>query len=234
MDTKLEKSIDSLIDEMFAKAEAVPAELKVADDAKTTADAAIAKCPSCGQAVHPVKEIAKLDKEKGNYDADITSANPEVGPAEKVELPSILKKAEMEELEAFRAEKASKVEELRKAEVEATQEALIKSVVERTSAKYEAKIEALEKSFRESAALVKAVADAPQRPKSITSVSALEKSMGDEAERTTFSKKEMLDAAEELFMKGEIRDTEVIELENNGYILNKASREKVEQALLRK
>jgi hypothetical protein len=239
MDDKLVKSIDALIDEMFEKAIAEPIEeiekanpLDIAKDADTKADAVLAKCPNCGKELHPVKEIAKLDKEKGNYDKDISAPMPMAEPAEKVKMPAPLNKAEMEELEAFRAEKLAKAEEMRKNEVEANQEALIKSIVDRTAEKYEAKIAELQKSMKESADLVKAVANAPRSPKSITSVSALEKSMSPDDKPQSFSKAEMLDKAEELFRKGELKDDEVIELENNGFIYNATSRAKLEKALL--
>lgn len=44
----------------------------------------------------------------------------------------------------------------------------------------------------------------------------------------------MLDAAEELFKAGEITDSEVIELDNNGYIYNPESRAKLERFLSKK
>jgi len=236
MEEKLMKSIDSLIDECFAKAE-VPAELKIVCDAPTTADAAIAEAPKGEddkKKKDRPKELRDIETDTGNYDAAIVALVKVEEPVEakQVIVPAPLNKADMDELMAFRAEKLAKAEEMKKAEVVQAQEELIKSVVERTAAKYEAKIEALQKSVQESAALVKAVANTPQRPKSITSVSVLEKSMSPENNKQeSFSKAEMLNKAEELFMKGELTDYEVIELENNGYIYNSASRAKLEKAL---
>ncbi len=137
--------------------------------------------------------------------------------------------AEYEELKKAQTERVS--EELRKVAKD-EQEELIKSVIERTATRYESKIESLEKSLNEQGQLMKAMANQPIQAKSITNIEALEKGSDNySSEPESFTRSEMLDAAEELQKSGEITVTEVIELENNGFIYNPASRKKLEQRL---
>ena len=49
-----------------------------------------------------------------------------------------------------------------------------------------------------------------------------------------FTKSEMLDVAEDLFKSGKLRDTHVMELENNGYIYDAGARATLESELKRR
>lgn len=175
-----------------------------------------------------VKEMNQI-KEGGRASA---SKAPEVKPFKKS-----LTEEEFEEYIALKkAKEESEKEEIKKAQVQ-QQEELIKSVVERTSKVYEEKIESLTKSLNEQSQLVKAMANKPQRSKSITNIEAVEKSFNSESGETiqkSFTKSEILDAAEELAKSGKISVDNVIELENNGYIFNKDAREAVENYLNKK
>lgn len=257
---ELKKSIDSMIDELFLEKSA-DSKTK-ADDAVNAAPKGQDDDKRGAGRPDQISDVPKTDKDgkrSGDYDKDIAKKQKEEENAEakkqvkeknqikKSEEEAAaaaasdentnedLEKSEREELEAFRAaKKDQEAEEFKKAE-EDKQEDLIKSVVEKVSTRYEEKIENLTKSLNEQTELVKAIANKPQQSKSITNIEAMEKSTHEEgANRDSFTKSEMLDAAEELFHKGEIRDTEVIELENNGFILNPESRAKVEKALLKK
>lgn len=258
MDNELKKSIDAMIDELFTEEENVEKSIDIAKDAKTTADAAVNAAPK-GQddekrgAGRPkqISDVPKVDedgKRAGNYDADIKERDGkedeneeakkqakeknQVKKSEEPVVEEILTKSEKEELEAFRAEKQAKETELKKAEVKKEQEDLIKSVIDQTASRYEAKIENLQKSLNEQVKLVKAVANAPQRAKSVTNINALEKSSNNEkAAANSFTKSEMLDVADKLFKSGKLRDTHVIELENNGFIYDENARKTLEDEL---
>jgi len=250
MNENLKKSIDDAIDILFE--ESVEKAIDIAKDSSNTADEVVNKAPKgkdddkrgAGRPkqISDVPAVDEDGKRAKNYDADIKERdgkeeeNPEakkqckeknqVKKSEE-EVVEKLTKSERSELEAFRAEKIERETELRKAEEAAKQEDLIKSIVNRTAARYDEKIESLQKSLTESNELVRAIANKPQRAKSVTNINALEKSDSTPREET-FSKSEMLDAAETLWKSGEIKDTQVIELENNGGILDPIARAKVE------
>lgn len=124
--------------------------------------------------------------------------------------------------------KAEQEEELKKARQE--QEDLIKSAVEAATSKQQEEISDLKKSLEESNALIKAMASQPQKPKSVTNVSALEKSQ-EGVERDSFSKSEMLDAAEDLAKSKTIPADVVVELEMTGYVANPQYRQEIERKL---
>lgn len=202
---ELTKSIDLLIEEIFAeKEEQIEKSIEIAKDSSTTADKALSQVPSSeddSKREGRPKEIRKNNNEKteGSYDSDISENAKEedlkeidqvststqvdgkhVSPSAKAPQIAPFKKSLTEEeyneyLELKKAQEASKQEELKKAEVLKTEE-LIKSVVEKTASKYESKIESLQKSLSEQQALIKAMASQPVRSKSVTNIEALEKS----------------------------------------------------------
>lgn len=257
MNEAMKKSIDAMIDEVFAENDDIEKSIDIAKDSSNTADEVVNKAPK-GQdddkrgAGRPkqISDVPKSDedgKRSGDYDKDIKErdgkeeANKEVDQvkeknqvkkSETEEVVEELTKSEKEELEAFRAEKTAKETELKKAEEAKAQEDLIKSIVERTAAKYEEKIEGLQKSLNESNEIVKNMAGKPQRAKSVTNISVLEKSGADTNTKVeNFTKSEILDAATELCIKGEISDTHVIEIENNGFVYDPDVRAKIERKL---
>ncbi len=178
-----------------------------------------------------VKEANQI-KNKGGNDA----SKPQSAPFKKSEGMS---EADWNEFQAFKKAKAEKESEaLRKAD-EDRQSDLIKSVVEKTVEKmkkgYEEKIEGLQKSLNEQNRMVKAMAESPRTAKTITNIEVLEKGTERAAEqRTTFSKSEMMDAAEELHKAGKLQLDQVVELDNNGYIYDSSARKTLEQYLARK
>lgn len=264
---ELNKSIDSLIDEIFAD-DQVNKSIDIAGDSNTKADAVVNQAPA-GQddasrgAGRPaqISDVPKVDQDgqrSKEYDAAISQAASEEDQPEADQVKEMnqikegnrasasgqapasapFKKSisddEYAEYMALKKAKAdAEAEELKKAEAQ-KQEDLIKSVIERTSQKYEAKIEDLTKSLKEQETLVKAMAAQPQRSKSITNVEALEKGFDQGANPTpaTFSKEEMLDAAEELVAKSSSFKVEhAIELENNGFIYDAGARAELEKYL---
>jgi hypothetical protein len=83
--------------------------------------------------------------------------------------------------------------------------------------------------------MVKAMAEAPVRAKTITNIEALEKGQGGQPPQPeTFSKSEMLDAAEELCKSGHLELDHVVELDNNGYIYDQGARKILENYLAKK
>jgi hypothetical protein len=133
--------------------------------------------------------------------------------------------------EAAEAEELKKAEDFKKAE-EQKQQDLIKSAVSEAVSGLKDENDSLKKSLQETQELIKAMASVPQRSKSITGIEALEKSE-DPANKApeSFSKSEMLDAAEELVKSGTIKADQVIELENTGTIFDPAARKAVEKKL---
>jgi hypothetical protein len=276
----LTKSIDSMIDDLFAdkvqKSE-MPENLNVAGQAKTTADAAVSAAPK-GQkdeargAGRPeqISEVPQVDtdgKRAGKYDDDITKKGPDSGdePDEakkqadakrsdqtmgrqekdgeglKAAMGKSLSDSEYAEYQALKKAKAAKEQEevLRKAEAKQTD--LIKSAVREATSVIQKENEELRKSLKETNELVKAMAERPQRRKSIDGIQALEKSQGDAPAGSGgpehFSKAEMLDAAEELVAKSTANKDmsfqldHLIELENTGFIFDKRARGMLENAL---
>lgn len=268
----LNKSIDDLIDQVFA--EDVEKSIEIAKDAKTKADEVANKAPK-GQkdeargAGRPkqISDVPQNDmdgRRDSQYDSSISEKGKEKDQEEADQVKEMnqlkakggqdasapkqapyMKKSmsdeDADELEAFRkAKKESEVEELRKAD-EQKQEDLIKSVVDRTaekvSAKYEGEISDLKKSLNEQLTLTKAMANSPRTAKSITGIEQLEKSTETPAggsQPEAFSKSEAKDLAVEAFEKGFITEDEAIEMDNNGYIYNEASRKNFEKYVANK
>lgn len=133
--------------------------------------------------------------------------------------------------EKAKKEEMKKSEDLRKAE----QENLIKASVEAALAPLKRENEQLRKSFEEQGSLLKAMAGQPRQSKSVTHIEVLEKAQAPQAkfqgQSESFSKSELLDAAEELFQKGKLPVEAAIELDNTGTILNPSHRRMVEELL---
>lgn len=146
---------------------------------------------------------------------------------------------EWEEFQAFKkSQEEAKVEELKKAKKQ-EQEDLIKAVVEKTASRYIGEISELKKSLNEQKELVKSFASRPRQSKTITNVEAIEKSFdgGNQPQQESFTKSEMLDAAESLALNKSVQsfnEEHLIELENNGYIYDPVARKTLENFLQNK
>lgn len=268
----LNKSIDTLIEDLFAEPVAKADHLDVASASKTTADAAIAAAPKAQnddargagrpKQISDVPETDEDGKRDGQYDASIAAGQGEVeneeakkqsrsidqttsagrmGEGPKMKDPR-LSKSDAEELAEFRKAKAdaeAKAEELRKSEEikksedlrKAELETLVKSAVASAIAPLQKENESLKKSLSESAALVKAMAGQPQRSKSITDVTALEKSAPESTGPQEFSKSEKLDAIESLIMKKSLPVDAMVEFENTGTVYRKDWQQAIEAEL---
>jgi len=239
----LEKSIDGLIDELLVE-HAEPVEKSMIKDQKPqdeTADEAKAKTPGSGTdddkrgAGRPkqISDVPKTDtdgKRAKDYDGDIAEKNEDAKKKEdsQVTPPKHVKKSvsdeEWEEYQALKKAKqeADAAEALKKAETEKAD--LIKSAIAEAQKGWEAERAELKKSMDEQAELIKAMANKPQRSKSITNMAALEKS-GSVDNKPQLSKSEMrqvaLDVGEELVKAGKLNMNSVIEFENTGSILDK-------------
>lgn len=272
--TNLTKSIDEMIDDLFAekvvKSE-MPSNLDVASQAKTTADAVVNSAPK-GQSddsrgagrpkqISDVPDTDEDGKRAGSYDGDITEQKkPEDQPeasqvkmggqdkgSQKTEKPEgapfskSVDQAEWEEFQTFKEEKRQRKEEKKLKKAQEEQADLIKSVVKKATASFAKENEDLKKSLAETQELVKAMAERPQRRKSVEGIQALEKSQSEEPKGPqSFSKSEMLDVAEELVAKSlankdmAFRDDHLIELENTGFIFDQRARKMLEDACSKK
>lgn len=284
----LTKSIDSLLDEVFAEPETTEKSIDIAKDAKTTADAVMSQVPASQDdasrgAGRPkqISDVPKNDqdgKRDGQYDASIAQAHgdeeneeakkqakavdqcssaghmaqspkaPRSAPFKKSDGSEIteedfrkfeaFEKAQKEEAEKAKAEELRKSEELAKAERKRETESLIKSAVEAATSKISKENEELKKSLNETQALVKAMASQPMPAKSVTSIQglqSLEKSERPEDKGPeTFSKSEILDAAMDLAMKGQISSEAVSEIEMTGRVHDASARQKIELHLQKK
>lgn len=272
----LNKSIDSLIEDLFAEPVAKADHLDVASASKTTADAAIAAAPKAQNddargAGRPkqISDVPATDedgKRDGQYDASIAAGQSEeeneeakkqarsidqttsagrMGEGPKMKDPRLTKsisEEEYAEFEAFkkaRAEEAEKAEDLKKSEAikkaedlrKAELETLVKSAIQSAIAPLQKENETLKKSLNESAALVKAIAGQPQRSKSITDVTALEKSTPESVGPQEFTKSEKLDAVERLVLKKALPVDAMVELENTGTVYRKDWQQAIEAEL---
>lgn len=255
----MNKSIDAMIDELFA--EPIDKSLDVASMASTKADDAVNKAPKAQKdedrnAGRPkqISDVPQSDmdgKREGEYDSSIAAKQKEDEPSEtdqvktsdqtkgsqKTEKPPMMKSLTEEEYAEYQAfkkaqETKQKEEVLRKTRDE--QKDLIKAVIKEATSTISKENEELRKSLAETQELVKAMAERPQRRKSIDGIQALEKSQRDEEKQeSSFSKSEMLDAAEELVMKKstDFRDDHLIELENTGFIFDATARAALEKHL---
>lgn len=271
----LNKSIDTLIDDLFAETVVKASEnFEVASASKTTADAAIASAPKMQnddargagrpKAISDVPENDEDGKRDGKYDASIASAQAETEPDEtkkqikaidqvsstghmsekpKMKDPRLskavseeeyaefeaFKKAKSEQEDLRKSEEIKKADDLKKAELEN----LVKAQVAAALEPVKKENEILKKSLNESQTLIKAMAGQPQRAKSVTGIDALEKSMPEGQAQTSFSKAEMLDAAESLAMRKAIPMDAVIELSSTGTVYNAQYRQAIEAELLK-
>ena len=267
MNESLEKSIDSMIDELFSEDTEINKSHDISHDSKTTADAVVSKAPKAQDdasrgAGRPkqISDVPKVDmdgKRDGEYDEDIASDKDKEKQPEEAkkqaddkrsdqtmkdskgsDMPMVKKSvsdedwAEFEEFKKAKAEKAQE-EKLEKAKKE--QEDLIKSIVEDATKDLRAENEELKKSLNEQVALTKAMAERPERRKSINNIAALEKSARPETQEAPkqeyFSKSEMLDVAEDLALNKSIsgfKVDHVTELENTGFIYEDAARKILE------
>lgn len=148
--------------------------------------------------------------------------------------------AEYAEFQAFKKSQSEKqAEELKKAETTKLESLIKSAVTEATSSlkkSYETELATLRKSAEESERLLKAIANRPQRSKSVTGIEALEKSFDKSVEqgRESFSKSEILDAAEELVKSGKLSPDHVVELEMTGRIYDKNARAVIENYMAKK
>lgn len=258
----LNKSIDAYIDDLFAE-KPVEKSLEIAQMASTKADDVMKTAPKSQDDAsrgagrpNQISDVPSTDldgKREGEYDGSIASKQKEDEPKEtdqvkmggqdkgeqKKDTGPMMKsisEAEYAEFQAMKKAQAEKQKEevLRKAKEE--QKDLIKSAVKEVTAGIVKENTELKKSLAETQELVKAMAERPQRRKSIDGLQALEKSQSEEQGPTSFSKSEMLDVAEELVMKKsmDFRDEHLIELENTGFIFDKRARETLENALKNK
>ena len=262
--TDLAKSIDAMIDELFAKSEE-PQNLNPGKPS-TAADEVANKAPKAESdasrnAGRPaqISDVPMVDqdgKRAGKYDGDVTEKHGEeeneegkkqaddkrsdqtMGRQEKDSMPmaksiSAEEYAEFQEFKKAQSKKAQE-ETLRKAREERRD--LIKAAVREATSAIAKENEDLRKSLKETNELVKAMAERPQRRKSVDGIQALEKSQSEEKGPSTFSKSEMLDVAEDLVMKKSMafRDHHLIELENTGFVYDRAAREALETALKNK
>lgn len=253
---ELNKSMDALIDELFAdetNTESVEKSMiKDEKPAKETADEAVKQAPKAEKdesrdAGRPeqISDIPQTDtdgKREGQYDGDIAKKNEDAKKKEddQVEPSKEMKKSlsvgEYEEYIALKKAKEAetKVEELKKAKQE--QADLIKSVVAEAIAPWKQENEELKKSLQEQSDLIKSIANKPQKSKAITNLQTIEKSFNknEESESNTLSKSEVLDIAEELVKSGKLDMNHVIEFENTGYIYEPEARKTLEKACKRK
>lgn len=282
---ELNKSIDSLIDDIFAEnTEDVSkgSPIDIAQDAQTTADAAANQAPK-GQmddargAGRPaqISDVPQNDmdgRRESQYDASITeNENKEDEPDETKQSPSMDQTQEKnriadkpkapamrpftksesgeetpisdEEWNAFQEFKKSqaeakeqeeikKAEEMKKAE-EQKQADLIKSAVESALEPMKKENESLRKSLSEQSELVKAMANQPQRPKSITGIEQLEKSQDPDLnqEPESFTKSDLKDAAFELAKSGKISENVAYEIDMTGTTMDRQARMQIEKYL---
>jgi hypothetical protein len=260
---KLHKSVDEIIDELFAE-KPVEKSLEIAQMAKTTADAAVNQAPKAqnddARGAGRPKQISDVPdndedgKRDGQYDASITEKAKEqdqpeasqvkMGGQDKGEqkkdtgpMMKSLSEAEYAEFQAFKKAQADKQKEETLMKARNEQRDLIKSAIQEATTVISKDNEELRKSLKETQELVKSMAERPQRRKSIDGIHSLEKSVRDEEkEDSTFTKSEMLDVAEELVMKKSVdfRDEHLIELENTGFIYDPTARKTLENALKNK
>jgi len=251
---EMNKSIDSMIDELFG--DKIEKAIETAKDAKATADEVLKDLPKCEDDSKredrpaQISEIPKVDmdgKRDGDYDQDITEKQKEEESKEVKDQSNavVLNKSEKEELELLRKEKMEREKEIKKAETERERDELIKAIVEKTttqtSLKYDTivnemkkAIEDLKKTNEDQSKLIKSFAKIPSKPKSITSIEALEKSANVSSKSEFFSKSEIMDVAESLVKSKKLKAEHLIELENCGNIFDTEAKSILENELMKK
>jgi len=243
------KSIDSLIDDLFADEgeEVTKSMIKDQKPQKETADEAVSQAPKAekdeSRGAGRPKQISSIPQSdvdgnrSGDYDDDIADKNEDGRKKEdaQVEPPKEMKKslsdaefAEYQELKKAKAE-AARTEELRKAQKEQTD--LIKSAIQEATADIRSENESLRSMLNEQNDLIKSMANKPQRSKAVTSVQAVERFQKSES---SLSKAELLDVAEDLVKSKQISMESAIELENNGFIYDPEVRGILEREVRRR
>lgn len=248
----LTKSIDSLIDELFAEDEKVAKSMiKDANPAKETADEAVKQAPKAEKdeargegRPEQISDVPQTDTDgarSGEYDGKIAKKNEETKKKEdtQVEVPEQMKKAvseqEWAEYQALKKAKqaAEETETLQKARKEQTD--LIKAAVSEAVTSIKSENEELRKSIKEQNDLIKAMANKPQPRKAVTSMQAVEKEDFKKSHgSSSLSKAELLDVAEELMKSKKLSMENVIELENTGFIYDAEARHTLETAVKRR
>jgi len=251
----INKSLDLLIDELFIEDEETqkvseePVEKSMVKDmkqSKETADEAVAQAPKAEDdkkrnAGRPeqISDVPKTDedgKRSGDYDSDIAKKNED---AKKKEDDQVKPSSEMVKKAAFSDEEYKEYQELKKAKEDsekeealkkarAEQSDLIKSAVLEATSEIRKENEELKKSLSEQIELIKSIANKPQKAKAITNLNAVEKFQKSDAQSNFFSKKDVLDIAEELVKSKKLSMENVIELENSGYIYDEEARRVLE------
>lgn len=250
MSDALNKSIDALIDEMFADDKIVKADMiKEQKPQKETADEAVAQAPKSEKdekrdAGRPkqISEIPQTDTDgnrAGDYDGKIAMEHKDAKKPEdpQVEVPSIMKKSltdsewqEYQDLKKAR-EAATRQEDLRKARQENAD--LIKSAVVEAVSGLRGENDDLRKALKEQGDLIKSMANKPQKGKALTNVQAVERFQKSQ-NAETMSRVEVLDVAEDLFKAGKLEMNSVIEMENTSYIYDPEQRGILEREIARR
>jgi hypothetical protein len=251
----LNKSMDSLIDELFTEqdvsgdsAKVEKSMIKDSNPAKETADEAVRAAPKGEKdesrgAGRPeqISDVPQSDEDgsrSGEYDKKIAKKQEEPKKAEdsQVEPPKDMKKSfgSVEEYAEFLAlKKAKEVESLAKAQKE--QSDLMKSIVSEAVrdavSSIKSENESLKKSLSEQSDLIKSMANKPQKAKAITSVQAVEKF---QKSAPAMGKAELLDVAEDLVKAGKLTMEHAIELENNSFIYDEEARSILEREVARR
>lgn len=256
----LAKSIDGLIADIFE--EPIEKSIDIAGDSKTKADEVVNKAPKgqddASRGAGRPKEISDVPdtdedgKRAGSYDSSIagkqseddldeadqvkegdpkeqkTAASKVVPLRKSVELDD----AEYAEFQAFKKSQVEAQEQLQKAEQVKEQEQLIKSAVLEATESLQKANDDLHARFEAQEQLIKSIAKAPQRAKSVVGLEHLEKGSDPVSDGPqAFSKSEVLDAAEELVKGGTIPMEAVIEIENTGVVYNPEHKQAIEQHL---
>jgi hypothetical protein len=239
MSDELNKSIDSLIDELFAEEKVEKSMIKDKNPAKETADEATAQAPKGEKdekrdAGRPkqISEIPQQDTDgnrAGDYDGKIAmehsdakkKEDPQVTPPEQMK--KALTEEEYAEYKALKKAKKQerKAEKLQKARTE--QVDLIKSAIAEATSGLRSENEDLRKALKEQGHLIKSMANKPQKPKAITNVQAVER-FQKSGSAETLSKADLLDIAEELVKAKKLTMEHAIELENTGFIYEPEAR----------
>lgn len=180
------------------------------------------------------KQAQSVDQTSDKGRMSGSSKAPKSAPFKKSEEESdivTLSKAEFEELQSLKKAK-EEAEELKKAEeAKKEQEALIKAAVQDATSDIRKENEELRKSLNESSAILKAMAGQPQRAKSVTGIEQLEKSVDPDGQpkEEKLTKSDILDAAEELVMKGQLSDEVVTEIEMTHTVSDPQIRAQIEK-----
>lgn len=180
------------------------------------------------------KQAQSVDQTSDKGRMSGSSKAPKSAPFKKSEEESdvvTLSKAEFEELQSLKKAKED-AEELKKAEeAKKEQEALIKAAVQDATSDIRKENEELRKSLNESSAILKAMAGQPQRAKSVTGIEQLEKSVDPDGQpkEEKLTKSDILDAAEELVMKGQLSDEVVTEIEMTHTVSDPQIRTQIEK-----